>query len=167
MTKPRAPKTGEAPPPEKGGRPSKYTDAILVTIVERLSKGEPMAVICRDEGMPAARTVRDWVANSEQVSAAIAHAREEGEDYLAAECLAIADDARNDFMEARASEGDEKAGQFNGEHVQRSKLRIETRLKLLAKWNPKKYGDRVAVDHGVQDNLAEQLRAARERVSGG
>jgi hypothetical protein len=27
------------------------------------------------------------------------------------------------------------------------KLQIETRLKLLAKWNPRKYGDRVGIDH--------------------
>ena len=34
----------------------------------------------------------------------------------------------------------------NAEHIQRSKLRIETRLKLLAKWNPKKYGDKLALE---------------------
>ena len=47
------------------------------------------------------------------------------------------------------------------------KLRIDTRLKLLAKWNPKKWGDRMALDHGVQDNLAERLKAARERSTAG
>jgi hypothetical protein len=28
--------------------------------------------------------------------------------------------------------------------IEHRKLRIETRLKLLAKWNPKKYGDKLA-----------------------
>ena len=30
--------------------------------------------------------------------------------------------------------------------IQRSKLRVETRLKLLAKWSPEKYGDKKQVD---------------------
>ena len=28
--------------------------------------------------------------------------------------------------------------------IEHRKLRIDTRLKLLAKWNPKKYGDKLA-----------------------
>jgi hypothetical protein len=28
------------------------------------------------------------------------------------------------------------------------RLQVDTRLKLLAKWNPKKYGDRQQLDHG-------------------
>lgn len=74
-----------------------------------------------------------------EVKEAIARAREHGEDVLAAGCLEIADDGTNDWMERAENKGWE----FNGENVQRSKLRIETRLKLLAKWNPKKYGDRI------------------------
>ncbi|MBD3684118.1 hypothetical protein H3005_19885 [Stenotrophomonas sp. Br8] len=146
-------------------RPTKKSDKLLKEITERLSQGEPLAQICRDEGMPAARTVREWQQNDEQVSAAIARAREEGFDSIAAECLDIADDGRNDWMNRAADAGDEQALQFNGEHVQRSKLRVDTRLKLLAKWDPKRYGERLAVDHGVQDNLAERLRAARERAA--
>ena len=40
---------------------------------------------------------------------------------------------------------------LNGEHVQRSKLRIETRLKLLACWNPSKYGNKTILQ-GDKDN---------------
>jgi hypothetical protein len=150
----------------QGGRPSLYSAELVETIADRLSKGEPMAVICRDEGMPAYRTVKDWMDSRPEVSAVIARAREEGFDVIATDCLEIADDARNDWMERAADEGDAVALQFNGEHVQRSKLRIETRLKLLAKWD-KRYGDRLAVDHNVVGNLAERLKKARERATGG
>lgn len=124
------------------GRPTKRTPAVLAAICERLMMGEPLAAICRDEGMPHPSTVRDWMDADAELSRAIARAREAGEDWLAAECLEIADDARNDWMEKQNQNG-ETFESFNGEHVQRSKLRIETRLKLLAKFNPKKYGDRV------------------------
>lgn len=130
-----------------GGRPSLKTPEVVEAICERLATGEPLAQICRDEGMPAYRTVKDWIDSDPVVSAGIARARDSGEDVLAAECLEIADDSRNDWMDRRAEEGDEKALQFNGEHVQRSKLRIETRLKLLAKWNPKKFGEKVEQHH--------------------
>lgn len=123
------------------GRPSKFDQALFDQIVERLSAGEPLAQICRDDVMPGLRTVYDWSAANAEISARIARARDEGEEVIAAGCLEIADDGRNDWMERK---GQDNAGwQLNGEHVQRSKLRIETRLKLLAKWNPKKYGDKI------------------------
>ena len=79
----------------------------------------------------------------ETLSTAIAHARDLGYDNIAEECLDIADDANNDWMERTDKDGRSTGWVVNGEHVQRSKLRIETRLKLLAKFNPKKYGESV------------------------
>lgn len=80
------------------------------------------------------------MAAKEDVSLAIAQARENGEDMIAADCLNIADDNSKDtrFTEAGVEV-------VNPDVVQRAKLRIETRLKLLAKWNPKKWGDKVDV----------------------
>ncbi len=125
--------------PNKGGRPSKYTPKLVEDICARLAKGEPLAVICRDEGMPHPSTVRDWMDAKPDVSRLIARAREDGEDWIAAECLAIAEDGSQDYVLA-------KTGPIlDTEHVSRSKLRIETRLKLLAKWNPRKWGEKVAV----------------------
>ena len=146
------------------GRPSLKSKAVIEAICERLAKGEPLAAICRDDGMPADRTVRDWVEQDAEVSAAIARAREAGEDWLAAECLEIADDSRNDWMERAAEDGDSKALQFNGEHVQRSRLRIDTRLKLLAKWNPKKWGDKVQTELTGANGGPVQTVSRVERV---
>lgn len=124
------------------GRPSLKTHEVIETICAALAEGTPLTVICRAENMPSPRTVRDWEADDPEVAAAIARAREIGEYAIAEGCLEIADDSRNDWMEAVAEGGDEKAARFNGDHVQRCKLRIETRLKLLAKFNPKKWGER-------------------------
>lgn len=38
---------------------------------------------------------------------------------------------------------DQEYWQLNGEHVQRSRLRIETRKWLMAKMKPKKYGEKL------------------------
>lgn len=125
----------------KIGRPTKYTTDIVASICEQLADGIPLTVICRQEGMPKARTVYDWMYAKPGVSADIARAREVGEDFLAADCLNIADDNGRDTR--IVGEGVEVA---DSDWIQRAKLRIETRLKLLAKWNPKKYGDKIELE---------------------
>jgi len=128
----------------KRGRPSKYTPELAAEICERLSKGEPLAQICRDEHMPGVQTVADWKLVHADFSVSIARARDNGYDFLAAECLAIAN---------QTIEGEETTTKPNGDvEVKRGdmlghrKLMIETRLKLLAKWDPKRYGDKLQTE---------------------
>lgn len=66
---------------------------------------------------------------AEEVSAAIARARILGHDAIAAR-------TRQTARGKTADEGGDSSGD-----VQRDKLIIETDLKLLAKWDPKRYGD--------------------------
>jgi len=131
-------------PPAKPGRPSKFSQEVADEICERLSQGEPLRQICRDERMPSWRTVYDWKAAHADFAARIAHAREAGFDAIAEECLEIADETAFDTVIG------ENGDRANTEWISRSKLRVETRLKLLAKWDPKRYGDKVDVNHGGQ-----------------
>lgn len=122
--------------PKRGaGRISTFTQAIADEICERISLGETLEDICDDEHMPASRTVRDWREKHAAFAAAFARARDYGHEVIAARSMAV----------ARG-----KAGFSTGD-VQRDKLIIETDLKLLSKWDPKKYGDRLEahVDHAV------------------
>jgi hypothetical protein len=159
--KPARAKNAQGTAPVKPtGRPSTYDPIKAESICEQLSEGIPLREICRQPGMPAWRTVYDWMYQDEDLTAAIAHARDLGCDQIAEECLSIADDASNDWMLRTGKDGEE-SWQLNGEHVQRSKLRIETRLKLLAKFNPKKYGDALKLS-GDKDNplrLETELKA--------
>jgi hypothetical protein len=158
----------------KPGRKSLYTNEIGLVIAERLSKGEPLAQICREDGMPSDNTVRDWQSAYPDFAVVIARAREAGHDYIASECMTIADDSRNDYIEKMASGGDEqavKALAFNAEHVQRSKLRIETRLKLLSKWDPKRWGDKIEIDQQTtiisqtDEQINDRIRQLSTKVS--
>jgi hypothetical protein len=142
------------------GTPSKFTEDLFQKIIERIADGEPLRQICRDEGMPSYRTFYNWIDEDDKLlksedekvrntslmlASRFARARDDGHDAIAEETLKIADDGTNDWMEKQDKDGKNIGWQLNGEHVQRSKLRIETRLKLLAKWNPKKYGDKMEV----------------------
>jgi hypothetical protein len=60
--------------------------------------------------------------------------------------LNIADDNSRDI---RYSEDDIEI--TNHDVIQRAKLRIETRLNLLAKWDPKRYGARIQNEHSSPD----------------
>ena len=134
------------PTPKKNGRPSKYTKEIAEHICQQLSEGIPLREICRQDGMPAWRTIYDWMYRDEELAAAIAHARDLGYDALAEECLHIADNihigTRKTFSSG-AEEGEDSMTVVEEDMLGHRKLQIETRLKLLAKFNPKKYGDSV------------------------
>lgn len=132
--------------------PTKRTKAVEEEILERMSKGEPLAAICRsDPKFPSTVQWNAWCRQDEALRIAHDKARDAGEEVLLAECLGIADDASNDWMLSNAK--DNPGWKLNGEHVQRSKLRIETRLKLLAKWNPRKWGDKTTIGSDPENPL--------------
>lgn len=137
--------TRDAAPARSPGRPSTFTQEIADEICRRLAQGEPLAQICRDDHMPAVRTVSHWKEASEAFKADFACAREEGFDQIASDCLDIADETSNDTLFT------EHGDRPNTEWISRSKLRIETRLKLLAKWDPKRYGDKITQEHTNPD----------------
>jgi len=142
-------KSAKANPSVKIGRPSKRTDDIVKRIIEGLSAGTPLTVICKEDGMPHDSTVRDWMADDREFSLAIARAREAGFDQIALDALSIADNRDNDTILT------DKGGEIpNSEWISRSRLRVETRLKLLAKWDPKRYGDKIAQEISGPDGGA-------------
>ena len=129
------------------GRPSSYTDEIAESICERLSQGEPLARICSDEAMPSYSTVRKWEAEDETFSALSTRAKRDGTHFLADDSLTIADeDLPSDAELARIA-------------VAHRKLRIDTRLRLIGKWNAKEYGDKQQVEHSGNIGIGSALDA--------
>lgn len=128
--------------------PTKRTQQVVEQILARIAAGEPLTRICRsDEKFPCPSVFRDWCDADEALAIAYARAREIGFDAIAEEALDIADDGSNDFIEKTRNDGSTYEA-FDAEHVQRSKLRVETRLKLLAKWDPKRFGDKLDLTSG-------------------
>jgi hypothetical protein len=130
-------------------------------ICDRLVNGDSLRKICLDEDMPSAALVCKWLGENEQFREQYAHARDAQADTLADEILDIADDGTNDWM----GDKDDKDGtQYNGDAVQRSKLRVDARKWIAAKLKPKKYGDRIDVTSGNEpirmDETAVAARAA-------
>lgn len=83
-------------------------------------------------------------------------------DYIAEECIDIADNGTNDFM--TIVKGDKEYSVENREVTNRSRLRVDTRKWLLSKLVPKKYGEKIAVEHSGDIDLSSALDAARKRI---
>ena len=111
-----------------------------------IESGNTLRSYCRQEGKPSDGTVYDWLeddAKREKVeSSRFAHARDIGEEVILQECMEIADTPQ--VGEIVTEKGDGTVEVKRTDMIEHRKLRIETRLKLLAKWNPKKYGDKLA-----------------------
>ncbi len=144
----------------KQGRPSDYNQETATLICARMSEGESLRSICRDPSMPALSTVFLWIGKfpdfSEQYKVAMA-ARA---DAMFEELFDIADDGRNDYIENE--DGFQK---LNSEHVQRSRLRIDTRKWALSKMMPKKYGDKTEAVEVNDDNeiTINVVRVSKEK----
>lgn len=106
-------------------------------IIDRVSGGEPLAVVCRDLKL-GVTTWYDWERADPELFAAIARAREAGEEIILADTMSIVDTE----PERTPTEHGDKV---DAGHVQWLKNRAEQRMKLLAKWNPRKWGDKVAL----------------------
>lgn len=133
------PKRGENP---HLGRPMEYDSHVLAEILEQLAAGHPLARVCRERGnSPSYTTVMRWAELSRRIMIALARARVEGYAVIELEMLEIADESSRDFVET------DKGPRYNPEAVQRSKLRIETREKLLKVWNQERWHDVLRVQH--------------------
>ena len=132
----------------RGRPPEAVPGDIAEELVEWISQGKTLREYCRQPGKPAWRTVYAWMEKDVDFYARIAHARELGHDAIAEETLEIIDTFP---MEAVSDSG----SRLDSGHVAWLKNRVEQRMKLLAKWNPKKYGDKVGVQHegGVTLNV--------------
>lgn len=105
--------------------PLKYNREDLVPrICNRLAMGEPLAIIQADLGIPG-ETITSWRKTDPDIAKQFHDARDLGFDVIA-----------HGTRETARGRGD------STNDVQRDKMIIENDLKLLAKWDPRRYGDK-------------------------
>lgn len=141
------PKPGELTPKRGRGRPpepvpQKHQDEIC----EWISTGKTLRQWCRENKIHYS-TVYVWLDKDKDFFQRFTRAREIGADCIADEIIEIVDTAP-EFAESWSNGGGSK--HRDGAHITWLKNRAEQRLKLLAKWFPQKYGDKIDMNHGVQ-----------------
>ena len=124
----------------------RYTKDVAAQICQYIMEGMSIREIERQESMPCSTTIFNWLAKDKNgFVEQYTRAKECQSEYMAEEMLEISDNAQNDYMERNHK--DNEGWQANGEHIQRSRLRIETRKWLMSKMKPKKYGDKLQTEH--------------------
>jgi hypothetical protein len=147
----------------KRGRPSLYTEAIADAVVAWIEDGKTLRSFCRQVGMPSRDTIDRWRREREDFSHRVARARDDGFAELAEECLAIADTPQLGEIvteEAGGEDGD-KRKVVTEDMLGHRKLQVETRLKLLACWDPKRYGTQ-RTEHTGSLSLETLVLASRK-----
>lgn len=146
------------------GRPSTFTPERAAAICERLAAGESLRAICRDEGMPSQRVVFEWLAADGAFAQQYARARSQGLDEVAQEIIEISDEVEVEAVQ----DGEAVTLKLDATAVARNRLRVDARKWLLAKLAPKKYGERLNLEHSGSIDLGDRLERARAaRKAGG
>lgn len=122
-----------------------FSQEVFDEICEQIADGKSLRDICKSDNMPNKSTVFRWLAQDEKLRDQYALAREEQGESHADEIVAIADKA-------------------TPEDVQVAKLRIDARKWTASKLTPKKYGDKLDLNHSGGVKI-EAVR--REFVDGG
>ena len=82
-----------------------------------------------------------WRLDDDAFAQQYARAKEAQAERMAEEITEIADEGSNDWYEREGIEMPDH------EHINRSKLRVDARKWLMSKMAPKRYGDKMEVDH--------------------
>jgi predicted DNA-binding protein YlxM (UPF0122 family) len=112
----------------------------LAKILEtEICEGKPLRQICREQGVSKS-AVYDWIRDDGEFAGRIARAREIGFDDIAETTLEIADKVTEDPASRR--------------------VRVWTRLQLLAKWDPRRYGERLDLTSGGEKIETDEIAVA-------
>ncbi len=153
-------------PTKRTGRPSSFSQATADAICAGLRAGKSLRAVCREDGMPDKSVVMQWLGGHPDFQDQYAKARAELLEHWADDILEISDDGTNDYV--ATNDPDNPGYRFNGEHFQRSRLRVDTRKWLLSKLAARKYGDTQTLKHvgsiDTSPQSVEELKAKAEAL---
>lgn len=125
--------------------PTAYSPELGAELCERLATGLSVRTICTAAGMPAYTTVFQWIHHHPEFAAQYQAARVAGCEAIADEVFVIADDTSKDRVTRKLPNG-KTVTETDHEHINRSRLRVDTRKWYLSKIVPKVFGDRIGLD---------------------
>lgn len=141
----------------KIGRPSSFTEKVAAAICTRISAGESLRAICADADMPHMSTVMRWLGDEAHQSfrEQYGRAREAQADTLFDEILQIADTpmlgevvtTKPILVDGKPIKGAEVREVRQEDMLAHRRLQIDARKWIAGKLAPKKYGDKLELEH--------------------
>lgn len=131
------------------GRPSLYTEELGDQIcLEVATTDKGLDSICESDEFPSSRTVYTWLIKHEEFLQKYARAKELQTQLLADQIIPIADTPKIGVKTKESEDGIETT---TGDMIEHRRLQIDARKWLLAKLQPKKYGDKVQAEVSGSD----------------
>ncbi|WP_449261990.1 terminase small subunit-like protein [Escherichia coli] len=150
MARTKKAKADKEPAAKKTGRPHGYTEEKALEICELVADGQSINKISKMPGMPNRSTILKWFRDVPEFSTMYARAKEIGFEVLADEIIDLADAEVN----------------TDKDQLRRHQLMIDTRKWLLAKLQPRKYGERVTQEIvGNKEEAPVQIEVMKEEIA--
>lgn len=126
------------------GRPTDYTPELGLRICLRISMGETLTAICKEDAMPCRSSVLLWTEQHPEFSGAYARARHAQSHYLFEEAIDTARQCKSKDDAAVA------------------RMQVDTYFRAAGKLNPKQYGD--STNHLVGGEIAVRPAALEDVI---
>lgn len=117
-----------------GGRPTKYTQVLALSICEHIAGGKSLRSFCREEDAPALSSVCLWIVTKPEFSEQYRRAREAAGYAHADDILDMADEVYNGTLEPQSA-----------------KVIIDAKKWAAERMAPKAHSPRQEVDHTSTD----------------
>lgn len=150
------------------GRPTIFTPELSEKILKRVVDGESIRSICRDDDMPSLSAFFRWIVEKPDFKEQYDHATDVRAETIFEEALEIADTVLMGEKVKTSGEGDTlKVETQTGDMVDRARLKVDTRKWFLSKLKPKRFGERLDLNHSgnLEIGLTDRLKEARERAA--
>lgn len=126
----------------------KYTpsqrEKLFKKVIKELQKGRSLRKILKDDQTPSRTALYSWLDEDAEYAERFARAMEIGDEVLEEQKLEIAETRLVETVEEIGRTGKTPFTKIiTRDNVQRSKLMIETIDKILARRNPRKYGNKL------------------------
>ena len=132
----------------KLGRPVKKPDPVIVeNLLVHVANGGTVRAFCRKKHNPSYNTIYRWLDKDKELMTRFTYtSRFLGARAIAEEALELVDTIPPVI-------GDGDNARMDNAHVNWMRSRADLRLKLLAKWYPQEYGEKVGIDARGDINL--------------
>ena len=128
--------------PSKLGRPIKKPDPVIVEkVLEHVANGGTLRAFCRKKGNPSYRTLYRWMSQDNKESKDFLSRFTYTSRFLGAR--AIAEEALELVDTPPPMIGEGENARYDNSHVNWMRSRADLRLRLLAKWFPQEYSEKL------------------------
>lgn len=129
-----------------------FSQEVADAVCSRIANGESLRKAAKAQGtsLPA---FLDWCNARPELADQYARAMATRMELMAEEILEISDES----ITTVNYDGDNVELSLDSTAVQRNRLRVDTRKWLMSKMAPKKYGDKMDVNHAGTVSLAHEL----------